>query len=365
VNLPRPGRVRGRGPDREGPVLAPTEPGGSDLLLGRVAAEHRTGYVLFTDGGERPAEVAGRLRFDADRGLPPGLPAVGDWVEYQPLPGERRAVIHAVRPRTSLLLRKDPGRRTAAQVLAANVDIAFLVSALPGGLNPRRLERYLALVWDGGARPVLVLNKADLAADPDAAIARATAIAPGVPVHAVSAATGLGMTALEPYFAGGAAAVLLGPSGVGKSTLINRLLGRDVQPTQGVRDDGRGRHTTTQRQLFERPGGGWILDTPGLRELALWEGGDGVDTVFAEVEDLAPHCRFRDCTHRAEPGCAVRAAVASGALAPERLANYHKLHGELAYLERRHDAAARAEHNRQVRALHRSVYKHLRHRGRD
>jgi ribosome biogenesis GTPase len=344
--------------------MTPTEPGGADLLLGRVAAEHRTGYVLFTADGERPAEVAGRLRFDAERGLPPGLPAVGDWVEYQPLPGEQRVVIQTVRPRTSLLQRKEPGRRAAAQVLAANVDVAFLVSGLPDGVNPRRLERYLALVWDGGTRPVLVLNKTDLAPDPAAAVEQAAAVAPDVPVHDVSAHNGHGLEELEPYFADGATAVLLGPSGVGKSSLINRLLGRAAQPTQDVRADGRGRHTTTQRQLFIRPGGGLILDTPGLRELALWEGGDGVDTAFAEVEDLARRCRFRDCAHHTEPGCAVRAALADGSLPAGRLDSYHKLRGELEHLERRHDARARAEKKRQERSLHRQVYRHLRQKGR-
>ncbi|HEY1377151.1 MAG TPA: ribosome small subunit-dependent GTPase A, partial [Gemmataceae bacterium] len=334
-------------------------------LVGRVAAEYRTGYLLLTDAGDDlAADVAGRLRHDADRGLPPGLPAVGDVVEYRPVPGELRAVITAVRPRTSLLVRKEPGRRTAAQVLAANVDVAFLVSALPDGVNPRRLERYLALAWDGGARPVLLLNKADLCPDPAPFVAAMSAIAPDVPVHVVSAAGGSGLTELEPYFAGGSAAVLLGPSGVGKSSLINRLLGREAQPTAAIRPDGRGRHTTTQRQLFPRPGGGLILDTPGLRELALWEGGDGVDTAFAEVADLAGGCRFRDCTHRAEPGCAVRAAAEAGTLPPERLENYRKLQAELAHLDRRADAKARAERKRQDRAGCREVRRALKRKGR-
>jgi ribosome biogenesis GTPase len=237
------------------------------------------------------------------------------------------------------------------------VDITFLVSALPDGVNPRRLERYLALAWDGGSRPVLVLNKADLAADPSAAVATIAAVGAGVPIHVVSAATGQGLADLEPYFTGDSAAVLLGPSGVGKSSLINRLLGRDVQPTADIRADGRGRHTTTRRQLFRRPAGGLILDTPGLRELALWEGGDGVDTAFAEVADLAAGCRFRDCTHRTEPGCAVLAAVTHGTLPADRLAGYQKLQSELAHLDRRTDARARAEHKRQERAMHRGHYR--------
>jgi ribosome biogenesis GTPase len=337
----------------------------ASLLLGRVAAAHRTGYVLLTDQGELPAEVTGRLRHDAERGLPPGLPAVGDWVEYRVPPGERRAVIHAVRPRRSLFQRKEAGRRTAVQVLAANVDVVFLVSALPDGLNLRRLERYLALAWDGGTRPVLILNKADLCDEPAIFIPQAAAIAPDVPIHAVSAHTGQGLNQLEPYFVNGATAAFLGQSGVGKSSLINRLLGRDVLATQAVGFDSKGRHTTTHRQLLARPGGGWVIDTPGLRELQLWEGGDGVDTAFAEVEDLANRCRFRDCTHQSEPGCAVRAAVEDGSLTAERLASYHKLRGELAHLERRHDDQARAEHRQKERALFRSFYKHMRQRYRE
>jgi ribosome biogenesis GTPase len=342
--------------------MAPADPA---LRPGRVAAEHRTGYVLLTDEGVLPAELSGRLRHDAERGLPPGRPAVGDWVDYQTLPGEQRAVIQAVRPRSSIFQRKEPGRRTAAQVLAANVDIVFLVSALPDGLNPRRLERYLALAWGGGTRPILVLNKSDLCDDLATAVGRAAAVAHGVPVHSVSAHTGAGLAELGAYFADGATAAFLGQSGVGKSSLINRLLAREALATQALRDDGKGRHTTTHRQLLARPGGGWVIDTPGLRELALWEGGEGVGTAFAEVEDLARRCRFRDCTHTSEPGCAVRAALADGTLSAERLGSYHKLRGELAHLERRHDTQARAEHRRQERAFHRSFYRDLRRRYRE
>jgi ribosome biogenesis GTPase len=345
--------------------MTPTEPGGPDLLLGRVAAEHRSGYVLLTDDGELPAEVAGRLRYDAERGLPPGLPAVGDWVEYHVPPGEQRAVIQTVRPRSSLFQRKEAGRRSAAQVLAANVDRVFLVSALPDGLNLRRLERYLALTWDGGSRPVLVLNKADLCENPAAFIPQAAAIAQGAPVHTVSAHTGWGLDELEPYFAEGATAAFLGQSGVGKSSLINRLLGRDELATQTIRTDGKGRHTTSHRQLLARPGGGWVIDTPGLRELQLWEGSDGVDTAFAEVEDLARRCRFRDCKHESEPECAVRAALEDGTLSPERLESYRKLRGELAHIERRHDDQARAEHRQRERSLFRTFYKQMRHRYRE
>jgi ribosome biogenesis GTPase len=240
----------------------------------------------------------------------------------------------------------------------------FLVCALPDGLNLRRLERYLALAWDGGTRPVIVLNKADLCADPEPFVHQAAAVAPGVAVHTASAQTGFGLEQLEAYFASGATAAFLGQSGVGKSSLINRLLGCEVLATGGLRGDGKGRHTTTHRQLLARPGGGWVIDTPGLRELQLWEGGDGVNTAFAEVEDLARGCRFRDCTHTSEPGCAVRTALDDGTLPPDRLDSYHKLRNELQYLERRHDTKAQAEHRRQERAIHREAYRHMRRKGR-
>lgn len=335
-----------------------------DLPSARVAVEHRSGYVLLTDDGrELAADLAGKLRHDADRGLPPGLPVVGDHVRYRPADGGR-AVVQYVEPRRSSFVRKEAGRRSVAQPLAANVDYVFLVSGLPDGVNPRRLERFLSLAYDGGAQPVFVLNKADLCDDITPALTLLARLAVAVPIQAVSAATGAGIERLEEYFAGGATVALLGPSGVGKSSLINRLLDREALPTGAVRDDGKGRHTTTARQLLVRPGGGAVIDTPGLRELALWEGGDGVETAFADVEDLAGRCRFRDCTHETEPGCAVREAVSTGRLDPARLASYRTLRAEVAYLERRSNAGAQSERKQRDKALNKELYRHLKRKGR-
>lgn len=318
--------------------------------VGRVAVEHRSGYALYAESGEVWAGLSGRLRREVERGEGPGRPAVGDWVAYRPDPAGEGGSIRAVLPRRGVFARKAAGRASTVQVMAANVDVALIVTALPGDLNPRRLERYLALAREGGIEPAVVLSKADLVDDPEDALRTAAVAAPGVPVHAVSVVRGDGLEELAGYFTGHRTVALLGSSGVGKSTLINRLLGRESRRTEGVRDDGRGRHTTTARELIARPGGGLVIDTPGLRELALWEAGSGLASTFVDVEDFAPRCRFRDCTHRTEPGCAVLAAVSDGRLPAERLASYHKLRGELAHLEMKVDALARTESKRSVKS---------------
>jgi ribosome biogenesis GTPase len=332
--------------------------------IGRVTVEHRTGYVVATAAGEMPAEVAGRLRYDATSVPTLGLPAVGDWVVVRlgPSTDGGRAIIDSILPRRGVFVRKEAGRGSSAQVVAANVDIAFLVTALTGDLHPRRLERYVAMAHEGGVAPVIVLSKADLAADTvalDAACEQAAGAAPGVPVHAVSAVTGSGLGALDAYFQERRTVALLGSSGAGKSTLINRLIGRDAQHVQDVREDGKGRHTTSQRSLFLRPGGGMVIDTPGMRELALYGSDEGVVAAFPEIEDLAASCRFRDCSHRCEPGCAVLAAVSEGVLAADRLASYEKLRAEIRHLEARENPLVQLERKRQIKAIHRATYRRL------
>jgi ribosome biogenesis GTPase len=318
----------------------------------RVGAQHRGAYVVYGEGGERPAEVAGQLRH-ASHG-PADLPAVGDWVAVRDTQDAAAATIHAVLPRRTVFSRKAAGE-AVEQVVAANVDVVFLVGAFGADLNLRRLERYLAAAWESGAEPVIVLNKSDLAEDRGSATAEVEAIAFGVPVHVVSAADGSGLDGLARLLAGDRTAALLGSSGVGKSSLVNRLLGSERQDVADLRADGRGRHTTRHRELIPLPGGGLLLDTPGMRELGLWEAADGIDQTFADVAGLAAECRFSDCAHEGEPGCAVLAAVEDGSLPAERLESYRKLVRELRHLEVKGDPRALAEARKQRRRFARSL----------
>jgi ribosome biogenesis GTPase len=316
----------------------------------RVVAEHRDRYVVWGADGERAAVLAGRLRHQARSREE--LPATGDWVAVDE--GRGTAAIHAVLPRRGLFRRKAAGDTTEAQVLAANVDTALIAAALPGDVNARRIERYLALAWESGAVPVVVLTKADLADDVDAALRGVRAVAPGVDVAAVSAVTGMGVDDLARWLKPGRTAVLLGSSGAGKSTLTNLLLGAEALRTGAVREDGKGRHTTTHRQLVRLASGALLIDTPGMRELQLWTADAGLETAFADVEALAARCRFGDCAHGAEPGCAVRAAAESGALDSDRLESWRRLRRELDWLELRQDEAAAAAERARVRTIHRA-----------
>jgi ribosome biogenesis GTPase len=323
----------------------------SGLLPGRVAVEHRGALVLLTGGGEVWADVPGRLRHRAESEAE--LPAVGDWVAFSRHPQAERATIEAVLPRRTAFLRKVAGFETVEQVVAANVDVVFAVASLEGPLNPRRLERYLTLSWESGADPVVVLTKADLCDNVPEALLHVGEIALGVPAYAVSSVTGLGVENLLAHLAGGRTGTLVGPSGVGKSTLVNRLSGSERLATAELRADGRGRHTTTHRELVVLEGGGCLIDTPGMRELTLWDAGDGLEQTFDDVELLALECRFSDCAHNTEPGCAVRAAVAAGTLDPGRLEGFRKLQRELRHIETRHDSRARSEERKRWRALER------------
>jgi ribosome biogenesis GTPase len=321
----------------------------------RVAAQHRGAYVIYAASGERPAEVAGRLRHAAVS--PVDRPAVGDWVAVADGPNASAATIHTVLERDTVFLRKAAGDEAVEQVVAANVDVVFLVSSFGDDLNVRRVERYLAAGWESGAQPVIVLNKSDLAEDREAEVADVEAVAFGVPIHIVSCLDGTGVEALEAYLSGNRTVALLGSSGVGKSSLLNRLLGWDRQETQGLRDDGRGRHTTTYRELVPLERGGLVLDTPGMRELALWDAEGGVDETFSDVAELAAQCRFADCAHVSEPGCAVLAALADGTLPAERFESYRKLLGELKHLELKTDARAMSEQRKARRRFARSIRK--------
>jgi ribosome biogenesis GTPase len=308
----------------------------------RVAAQHRGAYVLFSELGELRAENAGRLAHEAVGAG--ALPAVGDWVAAAVRPDEGAATIHAVLPRRTSFSRKVALKASEEQVLAANVDAVFLVMSLNEDFNLRRLERYLTTAWESGAKPVIVLTKTDLCPDYELRVLEVEAVAFGVPVRAISNLTGDGLDLVRGHLAQGRTIALLGSSGVGKSTLVNTLAGEELLATREIReDDGEGRHTTTHRQLVVLPDGGLVLDTPGLRELQLWESSDGLSETFGDVEELAAQCRFSDCAHRTEPGCAVQAALEDETLPFDRWASYKKLQRELAHLERRLDKRLQSE----------------------
>jgi ribosome biogenesis GTPase / thiamine phosphate phosphatase len=310
------------------------------FIPGRVAVQHRGAYVV------------GRLRQEAEIGGE--LPVSGDWVVVRPYPEGGRGTIHAVLPRRTTFSRKEPFKNVREQVLAANADVVFVVTALDRDFNLRRLERYLATAWESGAEPVVVLSKADLCDDVPAAVADVELIALGVPVHVASSVTGDGVDALRAYLSDDRTVALLGSSGVGKSTLINSLLGEEALATAELRRDGRGRHTTTTRELVLLPEGGLVLDTPGMRELQLWDAEEGLGTAFGDVEALFEHCRFRDCRHEREPGCAVKRALADGTLDPDRYRSYQKLQRELRMLELKQDRRARAEEGKKRRRQERA-----------
>jgi ribosome biogenesis GTPase len=308
----------------------------------RVISESKGAFQVYSQHGELSAVISGKMRHSVK--AEEVYPAAGDWVAVKPLLAERKCIIQAVLPRKSKFSRKAAGERTQEQIVSANVDTIFIVSALDGSrsFNLRRLERYLTLAWSSGATPVILLNKVDLCPDIDTYIRATEEIAPGVSVHPVSARERVGLDALKYYLVKGNTAAFLGSSGVGKSALINALLGVEKQETGEVRQgDGLGRHTTTRRELILLPGGGIVIDTPGMREIQMWAGEEDLQGAFHDIETLAEGCRFGDCSHDRESGCAVRAAIERGELSPARLESYLKIQKELIYLASREEGSTR------------------------
>ncbi len=334
------------------------------LQPARVVRQDRGAWEIQTEAGVRSAEATGRFRLALESGEAE-LPAVGDWVAVDPRPTCDRAGIAAVLPRRTCLARQDAGRATRAQVLAANVDVAFLVGALDAGrgFSLARLERALALVRAGGAEAVVVLNKADLCDDVGGRVREAQSAAPDAPVAAVSAIEGWGMDDLRSWLAEGRTGVLLGPSGVGKSALANALLGEVRQATGPVREeDARGRHTTTRRELFRLPDGGLLIDTAGLREFQPWDAASDLDAVFPEVAELAAKCRFRDCRHEGEPGCAVQLALGDGGLDARRFEHYLRLKREQAYQAQKRNLGAQLAEKTRWKQIAQWQKEFMRHR---
>lgn len=324
----------------------------------RVSCEHRGAqYSVLAEQGEWMADVSGRMRHNA--ASPQDMPSVGDWVIVQPHPGEERCTIHDILPRRSVFIRKTAGDRTKEQVVAANVDTVLLVSGLDHDYNPRRIERYLTLAYGSGSTPVIVLNKADLCSDPDKVLLETETVAPGVPILFVSATQGNGIDKIMELLPAGRTGALLGSSGVGKSAIVNALLGREALKTGPVREhDSRGCHTTTSRQLIPLANGAVLIDTPGMRELQLWGDPDAIGQSFADIEGFAPDCRFSDCSHTNEPGCAVRQAVAEGRLAADRLESYLVQRKELRHLQIKQDARLQIEEKNRWKSIFRSMKDH-------
>jgi ribosome biogenesis GTPase len=357
--------------DRWAAAFAERAPSGT--VPARVSIEFNHIYKLMTQDGELHAQLSGRIRHQAAGRHE--LAAVGDWVAVRQIPGERSGLIEALLPRRSKFSRKVAGELTQEQVVAANIDTVFLVMGLDHDFNVRRLERYLLTSFESGARPVVLLSKADLAEDVAAFVAEAQAVAPGVPVHATTAVsrelpTGQviapDVAVVERYLGAGKTGALLGSSGAGKSTMINALLGTSALKTAEVRaSDSRGRHTTRHRQLLVLPGRGVLIDTPGMRELQLWDVSEAAKDSFEDIETLAASCHFTDCRHKDEPRCAVKAAVETGELAPDRLAGYIKLQDELQALEARRDVRAQIDEKRRNRTMHKAQKQFYKQRGRE
>lgn len=333
------------------------------LIPGRVIAQLRNSYTLKTEQGDLSAHLAGKVRYYA-RGTE-DLPAVGDWVAVRST-GDGAARIEQILQRQTQFVRKAPGERTEQQVLAANVDAVFLVSGLDNDFNLRRIERYLVLAAESGARPIIVLNKADLCDDVEQRIHEVESVASAIPIVAMSALYDQGLDAFEKHLPERSTAVLLGSSGVGKTTIINHLMGGEIRATQSVREsDSRGRHTTSHRELMMLGWGAMLIDSPGLRELQLWGDAQSVQDTFQDITELAASCRFSDCSHNSEPGCAVNQALKDGDLDPDRYDSYIKLQREISYLKRKEDPKEQRNLKERWKKAHKAqkeIYKSGKHR---
>ncbi|WP_241558931.1 ribosome small subunit-dependent GTPase A [Oceanobacillus halophilus] len=326
--------------------------------LARVITVQKNSFRLSDGNMEWIAHLSGKFLNEAASSV--NFPTVGDWVQVQKLLDEKKAVIQEVLPRKSQFVRKVAGQKTEAQIVAANIDTVFIVNSLNHDLNMRRIERYILAAYESGASPVVVLTKRDECSEDEVskAVLQVEEVAIGVPVIAMSSLTGEGITDLLEYLPIGRTAALLGSSGVGKSTLVNTLMEQKVQVTKDVREaDSKGRHTTTHREMFVLPNGGLIIDTPGMRELQLWEGESAIDTTFQDVEQFAALCRFNDCSHDTEPGCRVKEAIEIGELTQERFLSYLKLQRELAYEKRKQDQRAQLEEKNKWKKISKGLKK--------
>lgn len=327
-------------------------------IPGRIAIQNLSNFTVYTELGELLGEVSGKFRFETENGKADvnGYPAVGDWVLLRPFPNESKAIIDKILPRKNKFSRKEAGEKTIEQIVAANIDIVFIVNALNHDFNLRRLERYLTTVMDNEIQPVIILSKADLAHDLNAKIEQVREVVGVIPIQAISVKEGFGLEELEQYFVNNNTVAVLGSSGVGKSTLINTLAGEEKFFVQEVSDfSNKGKHTTTHREMIILANGGLIIDTPGMRELQLWDGGEGVAETFDDLEELSLQCKFTDCLHADEPGCAIRAAINKGEIDETRLKSYLKLMREVKYIESKQNVKTAIENKKHWKQVHKSL----------
>jgi ribosome biogenesis GTPase len=326
----------------------------SGLIPGRITVEHKERYHVLTEYGELNAEVSGRLLYASEN--PSDFPKTGDWVAGLYFQDEQKLIIQAVLERQTIFSRNAAGKKNFEQVIAANIDCLFILQSMDNDFSIRRLERYISTALEGKIKPVIVLTKTDKCSQPDLIIKRAKEAAGEIPVIGISSVNNTGLDSLNEYLKEGTTGALVGSSGVGKSTLVNALIGEDVQKTLEVREyDSKGRHTTTRREMFILPGGGIIIDTPGMREFQLWSSGDGIEMAFDEIGELAKQCKFSDCTHTLEKGCAVLEAVKNGELPEDRYRSYIKLQKEISYLDKKDDIDFQLEEKRKWKNIHREI----------